>query len=152
MNFSDIIPIIGYMSVRSRFTGKQQDYNKRSIQSQSQSHIATDSQSISKSWCRAPSVAHDQIFITVWQLRSCFCGAPSLRRGRVCLLYTSYAAGPRQRSLSPVRVPWDSWPYFTLSDLRLPFSSSPTTRRVTVEVFEPASTRVLKRSIEMICN
>jgi hypothetical protein len=30
---------------------------------------------------------HDQIVITVWQLRSCFCGAPSLTRGRVCLLY-----------------------------------------------------------------
>jgi hypothetical protein len=27
------------------------------------------------------------IFITGWQLRSCFCGAPSLTRGRVCLLY-----------------------------------------------------------------
>jgi hypothetical protein len=33
------------------------------------------------------SVAHDQIFIIVWQLRSCSCGAPSLTRGRVCLLY-----------------------------------------------------------------
>jgi hypothetical protein len=53
----------------------------------SQSHIATDGQSISKSWCRAPSGAHDQIFITLWQLRSCFCGTPSLTRGRVCLLY-----------------------------------------------------------------
>jgi hypothetical protein len=31
-----------------------------------QSHIATDGQSVSKSWCRAPSGAHDQIFITVW--------------------------------------------------------------------------------------
>jgi hypothetical protein len=41
-------------------------------------------------------------------------------------------------------IPWDSWPYFTDSDLRLPFSSPPTTRRVTVEVFEPASTRVNK--------
>jgi hypothetical protein len=29
----------------------------------------------------------------------------------------------------------DSWEYFTASDLRLPFSSPPTTRRVTVEVF-----------------
>jgi hypothetical protein len=38
----------------------------------------TVSQSVSKSWYRAPSGAHDQIFITVWQLRSCFCGAPSL--------------------------------------------------------------------------
>jgi hypothetical protein len=34
-----------------------------------------------------PSGAYDQIFITLWQLRSCFCGAPSLTRGRVCLLY-----------------------------------------------------------------
>jgi hypothetical protein len=33
--------------------------------SQSQSHIATDGRSISKTWCRAPSGAHDQIFIIV---------------------------------------------------------------------------------------
>jgi hypothetical protein len=51
-----------------------------------------------------------------------------------------YVAGPCQCSLSQVWVPWDSWPYFTVSDLRLPFSSPPTTRRVMVEVFEPAST------------
>jgi hypothetical protein len=25
--------------------------------------------------------------ITIWQLRSCFCGAPFLTRGRACLLY-----------------------------------------------------------------
>jgi hypothetical protein len=55
--------------------------------SRSRSHIATDGQSVSKSWCRAPSGDHDQIYITVWQLRSCFCGAPSLSRGWVCLLY-----------------------------------------------------------------
>jgi hypothetical protein len=54
--------------------------------SQSQSHITTDGQSVSKSWCRAPSGAHDQIFIIVWQLRF-FCAAPSLTRGRLCLLY-----------------------------------------------------------------
>jgi hypothetical protein len=47
----------------------------------------TVSQSVSKSWCWAPFGAHDQIFITVWQLRPCFCGAPSLTRGGVCLLY-----------------------------------------------------------------
>jgi hypothetical protein len=34
-----------------------------------------------------------------------------------------YAAGPRQRILSRVGVPWVSLPYFTLSDLRLLFSS-----------------------------
>jgi hypothetical protein len=55
--------------------------------SQSQSHTATDGQSVSKSWCRTSSGAQDQIFIIVWHLRSCFCGAPSLTRGRVCLLY-----------------------------------------------------------------
>jgi hypothetical protein len=44
-----------------------------------------------------PSGAYDQIFISirnteyVWQLRSCFCGAPSLTRGRVCLLYVPLA-------------------------------------------------------------
>jgi hypothetical protein len=57
------------------------------LRTQSQSHIATDGQSISKSWCRAPSGAHAQIFITPPLLRSCFCGALSLTRGRVCLLY-----------------------------------------------------------------
>jgi hypothetical protein len=44
---------------------------------------------ISQSVSRAPSVAHDQIFITVWQLRSCSCGAPSLTRGRVLLALAS---------------------------------------------------------------
>jgi hypothetical protein len=32
--------------------------------------------------------------------------------------------------------------HITVSDLRLPFSSPPTTRRVTVEVFDPAFTQV----------
>jgi hypothetical protein len=45
-----------------------------------------------------------------------------------------------------VRVAWDSRPYFTVSDLRLPFSSPSTTRRVTVEVFDPTSTRVWNSS------
>jgi hypothetical protein len=43
------------------------------LNSHSQSYIATDGQSVSKSWCS--------------QLRSCFCVAPSLRRGLVCLSY-----------------------------------------------------------------
>jgi hypothetical protein len=66
------------------------------------------------------------------------------------VLYFVYVAGTRQRSLSWVRVPLDSWPYFTVSDLRLPFSSPPTTRRVTVEVLDPASWTVccpLKRDL-----
>jgi hypothetical protein len=52
-------------------------------------------------------------------------------------LSVTIAAGPHERSHSRVRVPWDSRPYFTVSDLGLPFSSPPTTRRVTVEVFDP---------------
>jgi hypothetical protein len=68
---------------------------------QSQSHIATDGQSVTKSRCRAPSGAHEQIFITVWLSRFCFGGAPSLTRGRVCLLYVPLAL-----------VPWDLHPYF----------------------------------------
>jgi hypothetical protein len=49
--------------------------------------------------------------------------------------------GLRQGSHSQVRVPWDTQPYFTVSDSKLPFSSPPTTRRVTMEVFDPTSTR-----------
>jgi hypothetical protein len=57
--------------------------------SKSKSHCdwRSISQSVSKSWCRSPSGAHDQIFITTWQLRSCFCRTPSLTRGRVCRSY-----------------------------------------------------------------
>jgi hypothetical protein len=52
-------------------------------------------QSVSKPWCRAP------LIVTVWQLRSRFCGAPSLTRGRMSFVY---AAGPCQRSLSWVHI------------------------------------------------
>jgi hypothetical protein len=51
----------------------------------SKSHCGWES--VSKFWCRVPSRAHDKIFITVWQLQSCSCEAPSLRRGRVCLFH-----------------------------------------------------------------
>jgi hypothetical protein len=75
-------------------------------------------------------------------------------------------AGFRQRSHSQVWVPRGSWPYFTLSDLKLsqpgrprpriyipqeyggrvtpPGTPPPTTGRATVEVFEAASTRKLE--------
>jgi hypothetical protein len=59
----------------------------------------------------------------------------ALSEERTGLSFT-IAADPRQRSHSRVRVP-----HFTVSDLRVPFSSPPTTRGATVEVFDPASTR-----------
>jgi hypothetical protein len=55
-------------------------------QSQSQSHFTTDDQSVSASWFRALSGAHDQMLITVWQLLFCRYRAPLLTRGRVCHL------------------------------------------------------------------
>jgi hypothetical protein len=39
-----------------------------------------------------------------------------------------------------VRVPWDTWPYITVSESSRSFSSPPTTRKATVKVFDPAST------------
>jgi hypothetical protein len=79
---------------------------------------------------------------------SCYCQtvAGLLIRGavpdeRTGLSFTA-AAGARQRNNSRVRVPWDSRPYFTISESRIPFSSSTTTRRATVEVFDSASTQV----------
>jgi hypothetical protein len=86
-----------------------------------------------------PSAAYGHIFITVRQLRVCWCGVLSLARGRVCCL--QFAVCPYQPSHSRVRVPWDSRPYFTVSDSRRPFPSPPTTSRATVEVFNPTSTQ-----------
>jgi hypothetical protein len=87
-----------------------------------------------------PSGAYDQIFITCVTVTVLFLwGALSDEKSGLSFLC---AAGPCQRNLSRVQVPWDLRP--TVSHLRLPFSSPPTTRRVTVEVFDPASTRVLR--------
>jgi hypothetical protein len=106
---------------------------------ESESYVTTDGQPASLSWNKAP----------IWGLRPdfnyCLTVAGLLIWGalsdeRTGLPFT-IATGPRQSSHFWVRVPWDSRPYFTVSDSRLPFSSPPTTRRLTVEVFDPASTR-----------
>jgi hypothetical protein len=115
--------------------------------STSPSHIATDGHSASKSWYQAlsvkvkvkvtlrltvsqsvslgvvprPDINYYRLTVTVLFLW----GAFSDKRTGLSFIY---AAGPCQRSLSRVRVPWDSRPYFTVSDLKLPFSSPPTTR------------------------
>jgi hypothetical protein len=118
-------------------TGTVLTSNELSVQSQS--YVTTDGQSASVSWNKA----------SIWGLQPDFyycqtvaallmCGA--LSDERTGLSFT-ISAGPRQRGHSQARVPWDSLPYFTVSDSRLPFSLPPTTRRATVEVFDPASTR-----------
>jgi hypothetical protein len=107
--------------------------------SQVKSYVTTNGPSASLSWNKAP----------IWGLRQDFyyrqTVADLLIWGtvsdkRMGLLFT-IAAGPRQRSHSLARVPWDLRPYFTLSDSRLPFPSPTTTRMVTVEIFDIASTR-----------
>jgi hypothetical protein len=102
-------------------------------ESESESYVKTDGQSASLSWNEAP----------IWGLRQdiyyCltitvlfFWGALFYERTGLSFVY---ATGPRQRSPSWVRGPLVSRPYFTVSDLRLPFSSPPTTHRVAVVVF-----------------
>jgi hypothetical protein len=109
--------------------------------SESESYVMTNGQSASLSGNKAP----------IWGLRPDFYNCQTvaglliwgaLSDERMGLSFT-ISAGPRQLSHSRVPVPWDSRPYFTVSDSRLPFSSSHTSRRVTVEVFYPASTRNL---------
>jgi hypothetical protein len=90
------------------------------------------------------SVSHDQILLLFDSYGLVFLGRPLCERTDLLFVY---AAGPRQLSVSGVWVSLDSWPYFTVSDLRLPFSSPPMNRGVTVEVFDPASTGVSSCSI-----
>jgi hypothetical protein len=102
--------------------------------------ITTDGQPASLSWNKAPiwglrpDLDYCQTFagLLMW-------GVPSDERTDLSFVI---ATGPGQRSHSRVKVPWDSRPHFNVSDSRLPFLSLPTSRRVTVEVFDPASTRV----------
>jgi hypothetical protein len=112
-------------------------HSESESESESEFYVTTDGQSASVSWNKAP----------IWCLRPDFYYCQTVAgllmwgafSGEGTGLSFTTAAGTRQRSHSWVRVPWDSRPYFTVSDLRLPFSLPPTTRRVTVEV--PASTR-----------
>jgi hypothetical protein len=104
-----------------------------------ESYITTDGQSASLSWYKA----------LIWGIRPdfyyCQTAAGLLMWGALSdettNLSFTISAGTRQRSHPRVRVPWNSRPYFTVSDSRLPFLSPPTTRWATVEVFDVASTR-----------
>jgi hypothetical protein len=106
---------------------------------ESGSYITIDGQSASLSWSKAP----------IWGLRPdfyyCRTATGLLMWGALSDERTGLsfriAASLLQRSHFRIRVPWDSWPYFTVSDSRLPFSSPPTTLGAAAEVFDPASTR-----------
>jgi hypothetical protein len=110
-----------------------------SLSELSESHVTTDGESASLSRNKAP----------IWGLQPdfnyCLTVAGFFRWGVLSDersgLSFALSAGPRQRSQSQVRVPRDSLPCITVSDSRFSFSSPITTRRVTVEVFDPASTR-----------
>jgi hypothetical protein len=54
---------------------------------------------------KLPSEAQDQIFVTVRQLRVCWCGEPSLTRGRVCRLQLllAFSSAVSLGSVSQVR-------------------------------------------------
>jgi hypothetical protein len=56
-----------------------------------QSHVATDGQSVSmsKCWGRSGTCNQIHVLLPVRRLLSCHCGAPYLRRGRVCRLSVS---------------------------------------------------------------
>jgi hypothetical protein len=114
--------------------------DSRTELSQSQSYVTTDGQSASLSWNKAPIWGLQPDFYYCQTIAGLLMwGALSNERTG---LFFAISAGPRQRSYSSVRVPWDSQPRILLSQIRdFPLSSFPTTRRATVEVFDPASTQ-----------
>jgi hypothetical protein len=131
----------------------------------SQSYVKTDGQSASLSWCQAPIWGPRPDFYY------CQTFAGLLMRGTLSDEMTglsfTIAAGPRQQSFSDAsttglmtmfcclrfettptwraRSPYlyssgTGWPGY-ITGCWVPFSLPPTTRRATVEVLEPASTR-----------
>jgi hypothetical protein len=131
----------------------------------SETYVTTDGQSASLSCNKAPIWGLRPDFITMRQLRVCWCGALSLTRRRVCrlqlllvlasavilgsdsrgtrdhILLSQIRDSPNLQGKAPVFIsPGREWSGYTHRHW-VPFSSPPTTRRATVEVFDPASTR-----------
>jgi hypothetical protein len=98
----------------------------------SRRHVATDGESVSKSWCRAPYLGLMTGYLILFDSYGLvFVGRLLWREDGSVFCICCW----------PLPAQSFSRPYFTVSDLRLPFSSPPTTRRVTVEVFDPTSVR-----------
>jgi hypothetical protein len=101
-------------------------YRTDSVESEFESYITTDGQSVSLS-CRQTPIWDPRLDLYYCQTVEGLLMWGTLSDERTGLSFT-IAASPRQRRHSRVRVPWDSRPYFTVSDSRLPFSSPPTRR------------------------
>jgi hypothetical protein len=104
------------MTVPQRFSNSltnQLHWISPESESESESFITTDGQSASLSWNKAPDFYYCQTVagLLMW-------GALSDERTGLSFTISS---GPRPPSHFRVRVPWDSWPYFTASDSRLSF-------------------------------
>jgi hypothetical protein len=82
----------------------------------------TEGQSASLSWCQAPMGLRPYFYYCQTVAGLLMWG--TLSDERMGLPFT-IAAGLRQRSHSSVWVPQDSWPYFTVSDSRLPQPGGP---------------------------
>jgi hypothetical protein len=129
----------------------------------------TDGHSASLSWCQPPQLGPNTRFCYYHTVAGLWMWS-ALSDDRTGLSFIIVAAESRQRSHSKVRVSRDSLPYFPVSISRLrhpggpgpriyipqeqggpvytsgnwvPSSPPPTTRRTTVEVFDPASTSSL---------
>jgi hypothetical protein len=127
------------------------------VHCESKPKLLCDRQSVSMSWYRVPlwDLQPDIIScenVAVWNLRSCIFWAPSLTRGRVCNLQCNHSivrvvqnpkpyftvsseTPPTRRArFSYLYPPGIGWPSYTPGHW-VPFTSSLTTHRATVEVF-----------------
>jgi hypothetical protein len=85
----------------------------------SESYVATDSQSASLSWDKAPIWGLQPDFYYCQTVAGLLMGG-ALSDKRMGLSFT-IAAGTSQRSHSLVRISWYSQPYFTVSVRDVPF-------------------------------
>jgi hypothetical protein len=111
-----------------------------SLSRMSLSYDTTDGQSASLSWNKAPICCLWPDFYYCQTVAGLLMWS-DLSDERTGVSFT-ITDSPRQGCHFRVQVLWDIRLYFTVSDSRPPFSSPPTTRWVTVEIFDPASTRV----------
>jgi hypothetical protein len=92
------------------------------LSSESESYITTGGQSATLSWNQAPIWSSRVRIYYYCQTIAGMLMWDALSDERTGLSFTTE---PRQRSHFRVRVPWDSWQYFTVSDSRLTHPGGP---------------------------